>query len=222
MVLYTVSIEPTSALDGGSPAFQVTGSVDSVAVTIPERIPTPTAGSNSRPHFQGAIAANGHLTALASDATTPCQDATDPLSAAATSLFIALPAGISPNESWTDTVSTVTCRGRMPMLTTATRQYKAITDTVWNGREALLLTRHDSLAIRSRADSAIDTTVAADTADTMEAAGNGHGDFILFVDPRSGVLLQATGTSHTDILVTTGNSRFPFREDARQTITLLK
>lgn len=220
-VLYTVSIEPTGVPNGGSPAFQVTGSVDSVAVTIPERIPTPTAGSNSKPRFQGAMAANGHLTALASDAMNPCQDATDPLSAAATSLFIALPEGISPNESWTDTVSNVTCRGRMPLVTTATRQYRAITDTLWQGRAALLLTRHDSLAIRSRADSATDTTVA-DTTDTMAAMGSGHGDFTLFVDPRSGVLLEATGTSHTEILVTTPSSRFPFREDARQTITLLK
>jgi hypothetical protein len=229
MVLYTVSTEPTGASDGGSPAFQVTGSVDSVAVIIPERIPTPTAGSNSKPRFQGAMAANGHLTTLASDATTPCQDAIDPLSAAATALFVALPEGISPNESWTDTVSTTTCRGRMPLVTTATRQYKAIADTLWQGRAALLLVRHDSLAVRSRVDSATDTTttmvmdtIATDTSDTMEATGSGHGDVTLFVDPRSGVLLHATGTSHAEILVTTGHSSFPFREDVRQTITLLK
>lgn len=221
-VLYTVSVEPMSASNGGSSAFRLTGSVDSVAVTIPERIPSSTAGSNSRPRFQGAMAANGHVTALASDATTACQDAIDPLSAAATSLFIALPEKISPNESWTDTVSTVTCRGRIALITTATRQYKAITDTLWRGRAALLLTRHDSLAIRSRADSSADTTIAADTTDTMAATGSGHGDFTLYVDPTSGVLFEATGTSHTEILVTTLESRFPFREDAHQTITLLK
>jgi hypothetical protein len=221
-VLYTVSIEPTGVVDGGTPAFQVTGSVDSVAVTIPERIPTPTAGSTSNPHFQGALAANGHLTALESDAMTPCGDAIDPLSAAATSLFIALPQGISPNESWSDTVATVTCRGRMPLITTVTRQYKAIADTVWQGRAALLLARHDSLAIRSQADSSTDSVAVADTTDSMEAIGGGRGDFAVYVDPRSGVLLEATGTIHTEILVTTAGSRFPFREDARQTITLLK
>ena len=221
-VLYTVSIEPAGPSNGGSPAFRLTGSVDSVAVAIPERIPTPTAGSNSKPRFQGAMAVNGHLTALASDATTPCQNATDPLTAAATSLFVALPEKISPNESWTDTVSTVTCRGRMPLVTTVTRQYTAITDTLWQGRTVLLLARHDSLAIQSRTDSATDTTATADTTDTMAATGSGHGDFTLYVDPLSGVLLEARGTSHTEILVTTPNSRFPFREDARQTITLLK
>jgi hypothetical protein len=222
LVLYTVSLEPTGASNGGAPTFEVTGSVDSVAVTIPERIPTPTAGSNSRPHFRGALAADGRVTALASDAMTPCQDAVDPLSAAATSLFIALPDGISPNERWRDTVSTTTCRGRMPLVTTAMRQYEAIGDTVWQGREALLVTRRDSLVIRSRADTAANTTIASDTTEKMDASGSGRGDFILYVDPRSGVLLEARGTTHTEILVTKSNSRFPFREEARQTITLLQ
>lgn len=230
-VIYTVSIAPAGSSGGGSSAFQLSGSVDSVAVTIPERIPTPTAGSNSRPRFQGALAANGHLDAITSDATTPCQNATDPLSAAAAGLFVALPRGISPNQSWSDTVSTVTCRGRTALETTAIRQYRAVDDTVWGGRAAILLTRHDSLIIRNRPDSSADTvstthsaasTAVHDSAEAMAAAGSGQADFTLYVDPRSGVLLQAMGTSRTEILVTTGGSRFPFREEARQTITLLK
>ena len=78
-VLYTVSIAPATPPSADGPAFQLTGSVDSVAVTIPERIPTPTAGSNSKPHFQGAIAADGHVLSLSSNATTSCTNATDPL-----------------------------------------------------------------------------------------------------------------------------------------------
>jgi hypothetical protein len=222
-VLYTVSIAPATPPSADGPAFQLTGSVDSVAVTIPERIPTPTAGSNSKPHFQGAIAADGHVLSLSSNATTSCTNATDPLSAAAALLFVALPEGISPKEGWTDTVTTTTCRGRMPLVTTATRQYRAITDTVWRGQPALLIARTDSLAIRSRVDSSADTTgVSHDSTDTMEATGSGHGEFTLYVDPHTGVLLEATGASRTDILVTTASSRFPFHEEARQTITLLK
>ena len=219
-VLYTVTIAPADGQAIGSPAFAVTGSVDSVTVSTPERVPTPTAGSNSNPHFQAALAADGQLISLTSNATTPCQGATDPLSAAASMLFVTLPAAISPQESWSDTVSTVTCRGRMPMIATTTRQYRAVTDTVWRGRPALLLTRTDSLDIESRSDSgSIGTT---DSTGSMKATGKGHAAFTLYVDPRSGVLLEAAGRSHTDILVTTGNSSFPFREDARQTIALLR
>jgi hypothetical protein len=227
-IIYSVSITPSGPGNGAATAFQLSGSVDSVAVTIPERIPTPTAGSNSRPHFQGALAANGPLAALSSNATIPCQNATDPLSAAAAGLFIAFPRGIAPNQRWSDTVSTVTCRGRMPLEATAIRQYTAITDTVWEGRAALRLARHDSLIIRNRPDSSTnsagtpDSTAAPDSTEVMDAAGSGTADFTLYVDPRSGVLLHAAGTSHTEILVTTGGSRFPFREEARQTITLLQ
>jgi hypothetical protein len=222
-VLYTVAIAPVAPAGAAGPAFQLTGAVDSVAVTIPERIPTPTAGSNSKPHFQGALAADGHLLSLSSDATLSCTNATDPLSAAAALLFAALPDGISPAESWTDTVTTVTCRGRMPLVTTATRHYKAIADTVWRGQPALLIARTDSLAIRNRTDSTPDSAaVSRDSTDMMEATGSGRGDFTLYVDPRTGVLFEAAGTSRTDILVTTASSRFPFHEEARQMITLLK
>lgn len=222
-VLYTVSTTPVTPANPDGPAFQLSGSVDSVAVTVPERIPTPTAGTNSKPHFQGAIAPDGHVLSLSSNATTSCTNSIDPLSATATLLFVALPAGIAPTQSWTDTISTTTCRGRMPLITTAIRQYKAITDTVWQGRAAILIARTDSLTISSVADSTSDTaSVSRDSADTMTATGGGRGEFMLYVDPHTGVLLEATGTSRTDIVVTTKSSRFPFHEEARQTITLLK
>jgi hypothetical protein len=231
-IIYSVSIAPASLPNAPRSAFQLSGSVDSVAVTIPERIPTPTAGSNSKPHFQGDLATDGHLIALSSNATTSCQNAIDPLSAAAAGLFVALPRGIAPNQRWSDTVSTVTCRGRMPLEATAIRQYTAITDTVWEGRAALRLARHDSLTFRNRPDSSADSvaprnstatgSASRDSTETMDATGSGHADFTLYVDARSGVLLHAVGASHTEILVTTSGSRFPFREEARQTITLLK
>ncbi len=231
-IIYSVSITPPAPTNGPHSAFQLSGSVDSVAVTIPERIPTPTAGSNSKPHFQGDLATDGHLIALSSNATTPCQNAVDPLSAAAASLFVTLPQGIAPNQRWADTVSTITCRGRMPLETTVIRQYTAITDTVWQGRAALRLARHDSLTIRNRPDSSVDSVVAPnstaidsasrDSTETMDATGSGHADFTLYVDPRSGVLLHAAGASDTQILVMTSGSRFPFREEAHQTITLLR
>ncbi len=221
-VFYTVSIVPTGSNSGGG-SFQMSGSVDSVAVTVPERIPTPTAGSNSKPHFQGVLAADGHVLAISSNASTACANATDPLSAGATLLFVALPQGLSPADTWTDSVSTTTCRGRMPLITTATRHYTAITDTVWHGREAILIARTDSLLIRNRPDTTTDSTIASgNITNVMEAAGNGFGEFRLYVDPRSGALLEAIGTSRTEILVTTGSSRFPFHEEARQTIILLK
>jgi hypothetical protein len=225
-VLYSVSLEPTASDGRSASAFQLTGSVDSVAVTIPERIPTPTAGSNSKPRFHGALAADGHVIDLVSDATTSCRDAVDPLSAAATSLFIALPAGISPKQSWSDTVTTVTCRGRMPLVATVTRHYTAITDTVWGGRAALLITRHDSLDIRNRPDSISQAMAESgsvlDTTQQMTAAGVGRSDFTVYVDPGTGLLLAAIGVTHTEILVTTGSSRYPFREEARLAITLLQ
>lgn len=224
-VIYTVALAPLDGASAGDSAFRLTGSVDSVTVTIPERIPTPTAGSNSNPHFQGTLAADGHVQSIASDATISCNDATDPLSAAAALLFVALPKGISPSDSWTDTVSTTTCRNRMPLVATARRQYRALTDTVWRGMQAIVVARTDSLEIHSRPDTASEndsSLIARAKREPMEATGRGLGDYTLYVDPRSGVLLGATGTTHTEILVTKGSSSFPFREEARQTITLLK
>jgi hypothetical protein len=107
-------------------------------------------------------------------------------------------------------------------VTTVIRQYRAVADTVWGERGALLLTRSDSLLIESRPESHPGSDSSSDTTDSMHAAGTGRAEFTLYVDPSSGVLLQSTGESHTEILVTTRSSRFPFREDARQTITLVR
>jgi hypothetical protein len=91
---------------------------------------------------------------------------------------------------------------------------------------ALLITRHDSLDIRSRPDTVSlahgDSTSTPDTADKMTATGSGQSDFTVYVDPSSGLLLSAAGATHTKILVTTATSRFPFREEAQLTITLLR
>jgi hypothetical protein len=218
-----VTLAPTATGEGEGPAFQLDGAVDSVAVTIPERIPVPTAGSNSKPHFQAALAADGHVLTITSNATSSCTDAVDPLSAASTLLFATLPKGISPGTRWTDSASTTTCRGRLPIVTTATRHYEAISDTSWRGRPAILIARTDSLAIVSRRDSSTDsagTDINGSTV-SMDAIGQGHGVFTLILDPVSGTLLESSGTTQTEILVTMGADRFPFREEAHQTITLL-
>jgi hypothetical protein len=210
--VYTVSIAPTREPVSSSVPFEVVGSVDSVAVTTPGRIPTPTAGSNVRPHFRAELGSDGRVVNLTSDATTACQAAVDPLSAAALTLFVTIPPTISVGASWKDTVSTITCRGRMAVITTAIRQYKVVTDTVIGSRPALLLRRTDSLNVRNRPDT---------TSGQMTAAGAGSAAFLLYVDPASGMLLNATGQSHTEILVIAGDSRYQFREDAKQTIALL-
>lgn len=210
--VYTVSIAPTREPVSSSVPFEVVGSVDSVAVTTPGRIPTPTAGSDIRPHFRAELGSDGRVVNLTSNATTACQAAVDPLSAAALTLFVTLPPALSVGASWKDTLSTVTCRGRMAVITTAIRQYKVVTDTVLGRRPALLLRRMDSLDVRNRADTA---------SGQMTAAGTGSAAFLLYVDPASGMLLNATGESHTEILVIAGDTRYPFREDAKQTIALL-
>jgi len=222
-VVYSIALTPTTATGDDDAAFQFNGAVDSVSVTIPERIPVPTAGSNSKPHFQGTLAADGHLLSITSNATSPCTDAVDPLSAASTLLFATLPKGISPGTRWTDTVSTTTCRGRLPIVTTATRHYEAIADSSWQGRPAILVARTDSLSIASRSPSSAAESAIGSIADStgMGATGRGGGTFTLLLDPASGILLESTGTTHTEILVTMGSARFPFQEEAHQTISLL-
>lgn len=213
--VYTVTLTPARKPSGSGVPFELTGSVDSVVVTTPERVPMPTAGSDIRPHFHAELASDGRLANLTSDATIACQEAIDPLSAAAATLFVTLPPAISPGATWRDTVSTVTCRGRMAVITTAIRQYRAESDTVAGKQPVLRVVRTDSIRVKNRPD-----TIT--TSEQMTAEGTGSGTLVLYVDPKSGALLNATGQSHTEILIVAGTSRYPFREDARQTITLLR
>ena len=210
--LYTITLAQAARSSGSKGDFDLTGKVDSVAVSTNNRIPQPSTGTNAPPHFSAELSAAGQLTNLRSDAITSCRHGIDPLTAALQALIVPLPTTISIGTSWRDTVSTVTCRGRVPITTTAIRHYRIISDTLWQAQPALRIYRVDSLTVESRPDSG---------STELTVHGSGNGSATLYVATSSGLLFSATTMGSTQLTVATGQSVLPFRQDASETITLI-
>jgi hypothetical protein len=211
--LYTITLAQDARSSGSNGAFNLTGTVDSVAVSTGDGIPQPSIGTNAPPHFSAELSAAGQLTNLRSDAITSCQHGIDPLTATLQALIVPLPATISIGTSWRDTVSTITCRGRVPISTTAIRHYRILGDTSWQAQPALRIYRVDSLTIESRPDPG---------SAELTVRGSGNGAATLYVATGTGLLITARSNGSTQLTVATGQSVLPFRQDASETITLIR
>jgi len=197
-------------LTGLEPPLTLVGRVDSVAVTSGSRIPAPLPGQSRVTSFQGVVGGNGGLSQLAAappDSAT-CPGGLDPVVAAAQALFVPTPPEVEVGSTWQDTVSTITCRERVPVATTIVQAYRLDTLTHRDGIPALAVERTSTITIRS---------VAADSA-RLTVTGDGSGTAMLFVDPATGMLLASHGTSSTTLTVLTVGASLSFTQQATVTV----
>jgi hypothetical protein len=212
--LYTVTLTPTGD------RFQVSGQVDSTAVTAGSRVPPPQRADSTRPVFRAELLSDGTLAALQGAAQPPCAGGTEPVIAAVQSLFVRLPATLSVGTTWQDTVVTVTCRGELPLTSTAVRRYRVVGPTSWNGRPALEVERSGTLTLASTDTVGSGAVATGTSTNRMSVTGTGTSASTLQVDPTTGLLLSSRGEHHTTLTVTTGRSALPFQQDATEIVTL--
>jgi hypothetical protein len=210
VALYTIALQPDGA------QLALSGAVDSVAVVAegPQGRPTaPAAGDTTRRHFTGTISPQGALMSLAATPAGSCEGGVDPVVANARELVVRLPATVTAGTTWRDTATMVTCRGQVPLTTTAAREYRVVGPTTWSETPALQIERRTTTSVQGSGSQA---------GQTISVSGSGSSTSTLYVDRVTGVLLGASGESHSTLTVTTPRSSLPFRQDARDQITLLK
>jgi hypothetical protein len=142
----------------------------------------------------------------------PCAGGTEPAVAAVHSLFVRTPGSLAMGTTWSDTLTTVTCRGDLPITTTAVRNYRVLGQTTWNGRPALEIERKGTITLAS-ADSGV-------AARRIKITGSGAASSTLRIDPATGLLLTGSSSQQASLTITTGRSTLPFRQEATETITL--
>jgi hypothetical protein len=217
--LYTITVTPAGD------RFRLAGQVDSTAVQAGSRVPPPQHPDSTRPAFRAELLPDGTLAALQSTTPAPCAGGTEPVVAAVQSLFVRLPTTLAVGATWQDTVATVTCRGDLPITSTAVRRYRLVGPTTWNGRPALEVERTGTMALASPTDTSKDTSTTSTSAagtntNRMSVTGTGTSTTTLQIDPATGLLLSSRGEHHATLTVTAGRSTLPFQQDAIETITL--
>ncbi|HEU4642812.1 MAG TPA: hypothetical protein VFS44_10195 [Gemmatimonadaceae bacterium] len=196
---------------GTASPFAVSGTIDSVLVSTGGKV-APAPGKHPYAAFTGTLAPDGSLGPLSGSEPPRCPKGVDPLVAGARTLFIPTPGVLSKGSSWQDTVTTVTCRGDVPINGTTTHRYTVISDTTWQGKPALVISRTSEMLVQS------DTTTPA--THTLDISGSGTGTARLLIDPATAMLYQEIGQSSARLIIGTARSKVPFRQEVADTVEL--
>ena len=194
----------------------IEGAVDSFTVTTSRGSSPLTAGLP----FTMVVSPDGQIHSSApQDSAGVCTTPLEAVVATSRELVTAIPVALAPDVQWSDSTAAITCRGTIPVTARSERHSQASWVAVpaeWSRREgdvAFEIARTTTTAIAGEGRAA---------GRQVAVSGTGQGTGALYVDPESGVLLGAVGSSSTRLIVDTGTQRQQFLQTVRQRITLLR
>ena len=203
---------------GDSGTITVQGTVDSFTVTN-SRTGGVAPASTDVPFMMTAVLDGRLQTTSAIDSTSVCATPVSAVVTAGRELLTALPVPLVPAAEWTDSTTTVTCRGALPLIARSVRQSRASWVSVpadWSRRAgdvAFEVARTTTTTISGQGRAA---------GRQVDLSGGGQGSSVLYVDPELGVLLGAIGNGSTKIVVDAGTQRQEFVQTVHQQVRLLR
>jgi hypothetical protein len=197
---------------GGTTGIRtITGAVDSFTVT-------PTAGPPSAViaaplSFRGRLDPARRLVNLqpmaAAPVSTDCGNPNQLLFAVVREAIVVPPSPLRVGQSWEDSTTSTVCRGDVPLTTRALHRYTVAGAVLYEGAEALHLTRSSTIALSGE---------GAQRGVALVVAGQGSGSADLFLDPAAGRFLGGLSESDVELTVTIpdrGPQRFRQRTRTR-------
>jgi hypothetical protein len=153
--------------------------------------------------LRGAYAA----AATSTDCTSPART----LAVAGRDLLVALPGSLEQGQRWRDSLTTVTCRGDIPITNRVTQEY------VVEGRDSYAGTA--AVRVRRTAHTVLEGS-ASPRGQAVKLTGSGDADTRLWVDAAGGRLLGAAGEATTRITLEAAGQSRSFTQRAVQRVTL--
>ena len=195
-------------------SFKLRAGVDSMSTTTHALVPKTVIDTSTVEEFDGVLTANGKVSALIGQRSTTCVGGTDPVTTRIFELTSSFPKKhLKVGDSWSDTVSITTCRGKAPLLQRTTRRYEILD----------IPTGEQSTPVKvQRIASTSFTEVSPDTKNHFSIDGSGSATFLISLEPQTGMLLQSDGTSQTALMVITSRGIFPFKQTVLTHITSLE
>lgn len=125
---------------------------------------------------------------------------------------VVVPPQLTSATAWTDSVTTKTCNGLVPISVTSIRNSRVLGEGEMNGTAAIIIERTE------RTSSAGE---GSDGQHRILLKGETIGSTMLYVDAHTGALLNSEGEQRTSLLVTAGQSR-RFTQVVREKTTVEK
>jgi hypothetical protein len=114
-------------------------------------------------------------------------------------------------DKWADTVSSISCHGKIPLRQQAIREYELLDLYSCLQRGAVKVRR-------TVADTFTGTSTESNN--HLSASGSGTSTSILCLQRDTGMLIESNGQSHSDLTVVTIRGTFPFSQDIHTHIEL--
>ena len=203
---------------GDSGTITVQGTVDTFTVTS-SRVPAAAPASTDVPFTMTAFLDGRLQDTSRVDSASVCATPVSAVVTAGRELLTALPVPLIPAAEWTDSTTTITCRGALPLIARSIRQSRAswvAVPTDWSrhqGDVAFEVARTTTTTISGQGRAA---------GRQVDLSGGGQGSSVLYVDPELGVLLGGTGNGSTRIVVDAGTQRQEFIQTVHQQVRLLR
>jgi hypothetical protein len=202
--IYTISV-----VDSNN-SLRITGHVDSLLLNsrLPTRARTDTGMAKE---LSGLISRQGRLTTVSDIAPTGCAAGAVSASSRLLELLTFLPPHpVKVGDKWSDTVSTTTCHGKIPLTQTAVRNYELLD---------LSSCQRGGTQVRRIVSNTL-TGSSSETVNHLSASGFGTATSILCLDRATGALQSSDGQSRLELTVTTTRGVFPFTQNTNTHIEI--
>lgn len=174
---------PTAqGVSGSVTAFLVGSSGRAAATPAGLEIPFSFRAAYSTPDVQLSILAPADTSSCSSTQRAAVQSARD--------LWFRAPDTLHVGSTWSDSASYVTCRDGIPLRSVVHRMFHVAGASTRNGRTLLSISR----LIRTRIDGR-----GSQFGDSIVVSGSGNGQLTYDLDPASGEVISASGSSTLDI-----------------------
>jgi hypothetical protein len=185
-------------------SFSIVGTIDSLAIN--SRLHTKAVSNDSlKPgEFHGVLSKHGVLSLPAHQQFVSCSQMTNTMTARIYELIISLPIGKRGiGDTWSDTVSSISCHGRTPITQQTVRQFTIKMFTTWHAHSVVKIDRLSNIIF----------TGASTGANThLSAKGSGSGEATLVIDRTTSILLESNSHAKSTLTITTSRGEFPFTQ----------
>ena len=124
--------------------------------------------------------------------------------------IVPMPLALQKDMTWTDSVSTVTCSGSIPVTSVAVRRYRVVGETIRRQTAGILLERQDK------------TTSAGEGSQgqhRIRLRSDGSGTAQLIVDSQTGALVESNATHTATVVITSSGRDQRFTQRTREKIS---
>ncbi|MEO8879543.1 MAG: hypothetical protein ABI446_04035 [Gemmatimonadaceae bacterium] len=183
-------------------SLEITARVESLTVTSHSPIQSTVSDSTALRLFHVVATSSGRIISLKGAESTQCLNANDPAVARIFETTLTYPPSrIKAGDTWSDTVSLVTCRGKTMVTQVTTRQYKMLERITSADGNIIKLHRNTATLM---------SATAVNNSNHLTATGVGSSTATLDVDENTGDLQKSDGESSSIVTVTTSRGTYPF------------